>query len=295
MTVMIDSHCHAWRRWPYDLGVPDADSRGSLEALLYEMDTHGIDHATVVCARIGGGQGGDGHPNPDNNTYVSDFAESHPDRITPWVDVDCAWRPEYHTPRAAQRLKGELERTHARGFTHYFRSQNDGWLRTDEGRQFFRTAADLGVVASLAVGAPWYEDLASIATENPTLPILLHHLTSPRRQQWEADIDAAIRIAGQPTVGVKVSGFNYNSEPFWDFPYPQARELFHRLYDAFGPHRLYWGSDFPASRDMLTYTQSIEVVRTHCDFLTSDELDGVLGNNLQQVLARASQPSHKIN
>lgn len=289
--MIVDSHCHAWRRWPYDLQVPDPESRGSLEALLYEMDSHGVDHATVVCARIGGGGGGNGHANPANNSYVSDFARSHPDRITAWVDVDCVWRPEYHTPGAAQRLQTELERTNTRGFTHYFGSENDGWLRTDEGRQFFQSAADLGAVASLAVGATWFEDLARIASEHPTLPILLHHLTSPRRQHWEEDIDAAVRLAEQPTVGVKVSGFNYNADRSWDFPYSRSRELFRRLYEAFGPHRLYWGSDFPASRDMLTYTQAIEVLRTHCSFLSSEELDAILGNNLHQLLNRAAQSS----
>ena len=40
--MIADSHCHAWRRWPYDKSVPDPDHRGSIEALLYEMDTHDV-------------------------------------------------------------------------------------------------------------------------------------------------------------------------------------------------------------------------------------------------------------
>lgn len=285
--MIIDGHCHAWRRWPYDTGVPDPETRGSIEALLYELDGHGIDHATVVCARIGGGAGGDGFANADNNDYVTAFARRHPDRITAWVDVDCSWRPEHHQAGAAQRLREELERCGARGFTHYVGPENDGWLVTEEGREFFRTAAELGVIASLAVGAAWFDDLAEIARQNPSLPILLHHLSMPRPIQPERDQDIArlCALAEQANVGVKVSGFNYNSARSWDFPYPDGQRLFRRVLDAFGPTRLYWGSDFPASRDMLTYRQAIEVVRSG-GAVTGADLDLVLGQNLERLLAQ---------
>lgn len=288
--MIVDSHCHAWRHWPYDTGVPDPKTRGSIGALLYEMDTHGVDHATVVCARIGAGSGGTGFGNHDNNDYVSSFARAHPDRITAWVDVDCAWRDEYHVPGAPARLVQELERTGSRGFTHYLRTANDGWLRSREGREFFRAATQHQAIASLAVGAPWFEDLQVIAQENPTLPILIHHMSSPRPAHFEADLDALVSVARQPNIGVKISGFNYNSARTWDFPYQEARALFHRIYDAFGPRRLYWGSDFPASRDMLTYTQAIEVVRTQCDFVPASELSLILGTNLDRLLKNPVVP-----
>lgn len=284
--MIVDSHCHAWRRWPYDTGVPDALTRGSLETLVYEMDTHGVDHSAVVCARIGAGAGDNGFGNPDNNDYVSEFAHAHPDRITAWVDVDCSWRDEYHTPGAAARLRDELERTGSHGFTHYFARTNDGWLRSEEGHAFFRTATEQKVIASLAVGAAWFDDLREMARDNPTLPILIHHMSGPRHgtEHHASDVAALIRTAESPNIGVKISGFNYNSATKWDFPYPDSQLLFRQIYEAFGAQRLYWGSDFPASRDMLTYTQAIEVVRTHCDFVPSDEMSLILGSNLDRLL-----------
>ncbi len=284
--MIVDSHCHAWRRWPYDTGVPDASTRGSLEALLYEMDSHGVDHSAVVCARIGAGAGGDGFGNPDNNDYVSSFARAHPDRLTAWVDVDCSWRDEYHTPGAVQRLRDELDRTESHGFTHYFKTPNDGWLRSDEGHEFFRTAAELKVIASLAVGAAWFDDLREIARVNPNLPILLHHMSGPRldAENYEADLAELILNSKLPNIGIKISGFNYTSAMKWNFPYSDSQLLFRRIYGAFGAHRLYWGSDFPASRDMLTYTQAIEVLRTHCDFVPADEMSLILGTNLDRLL-----------
>lgn len=280
--MIIDSHCHAWRAWPYDTTVPDPQTRGSIESLLHEMDTHGVDHATVVCARIGGGAGGDGFANDDNNDYVNDFARGRPDRFTAWVDVDCVWRDDHHRPGSAVRLRAELDRTGARGFTHYVAAVNDGWLRA-EGAEFFAVAAERGVIASLAITADWFDDLAVIAAAHPSLPILIHHLGQPRVGHHADDLAALRKLAAQPSIGVKVSGFNYNSERTWDFPYPQAQTVFSTLLDAFGPGRLCWGSDFPASRDMLTYRQALEVVRTHAGLAPAD-VDLIMGENLRRLL-----------
>jgi len=288
--MIVDTHCHAWRRWPYDRGVPDTDTRGSIDSLLYEMDTHGVGHATVVCARIGGGAGGDGHPNEDNNEYVLDAARRHPDRVTAWIDVDCMWRPEHHTPGAAGRLRAAIERSGARGFTHYVSRRNDGWLRTDDAAEFFAAAEEMGVVASLAVTPEWFDDLDPLLAAHSTLAVLLHHMGTPVHHEPEraAQVAGLLGLAGHPNVGVKVSGFNYNAEPAWEYPYPTSIELFRSLLDAYGPDRLYWGSDFPASRDQLTYTQALEVVRTHCAFAGADAIDGILGENAARLIALAA-------
>ena len=50
--MIVDSHCHAWRRWPYQPPVPDPESRGLVEQLLWEMDRHGVDRAAVVDAAL---------------------------------------------------------------------------------------------------------------------------------------------------------------------------------------------------------------------------------------------------
>ena len=285
--MLTDSHCHAWRMWPYDKSVPDPQSRGSIETLLYEMDAHNISRASVVCARIGGGAGGDGFENADNNDYVGSFAQKHADRISAWVDVDCMWRSEHHKTGSVDRLKMELERNSAKGFTHYVGPKNDGWLVSEEGREFFSTAAELKVIASLSISSPWFADLREIANENPTMPFLIHHMSLPRRDGSNyntSDISELLKCASAPNIGVKISGFNYNSAEDWNFPYLDSIELFKTIYEAFGASRLYWGSDFPASRDKITYTQSLEVVRSHCDFVPDGELALILGDNLDRIL-----------
>ena len=61
--MIIDSHTHAWEYWPYEPPVPDHESRGRVEQLLWEMDRSGVDVSVLVCARI--------EHNPRNNDYVA--------------------------------------------------------------------------------------------------------------------------------------------------------------------------------------------------------------------------------
>lgn len=284
--MIVDAHCHAWRRWPYDRTAVDAESRGSVESLLYEMDRHGVDHAAIVCARIGGGSGGEGCANDDNNEYVLDAARTHPGRLTAWIDVDCVWRPEHHTAGAADRLRRALAETGATGFTHYVAAENDGWMRSEDAAAFFAVAAEAGAAASIAATPAWFTDLGAVAASHPNLPILVHHMGLPSQgDDREHELVLLSSLAEHPSIGVKISGFNYNAPRAWDFPYPDSIALFTRILDAFGPDRLYWGSDFPASRDQLTYRQSIEVLRTHCAFAGEPAIAAILGGNAARLLA----------
>src|SRR3954454_3600945 len=116
--MIVDSHCHAWRYWPYEPPVPDPTSRGTVEQLLWEMDQNGVDKAVVICARI--------EHNPDNNDYVAYAARRFPDRLYQFADVDCRWSETYHQPGAADRLADAVHQYGLRGFTHYFDPQDDG-------------------------------------------------------------------------------------------------------------------------------------------------------------------------
>lgn len=284
--MIADSHCHAWRRWPYDARVPDPGHRGSVEALLYEMDVNGVDRAAVVCARIGADVGPD-FANDDNNDYVAAAARRHPDRLVAVADVDSTWRPEHHRPGAAGRLRDAADRYELTAFTHYVHDENDGWFRTDDGQEFFTTAAELGLAASLALWPAWFADLRAVAVANPGLPLLVHHLGMVRLDtpHFDAELAALLDLADLPNVYVKVSGFHYVSTPAWGMPYTAAREqLLRPIAEAFGAERLTWGSDFPAARQHLTYTQSLAVVRDHTPWWSADERALVLGGTLDRLL-----------
>lgn len=278
--MIVDSHCHAWTTWPYDASVPDPDSRGRIEQLLFEMDKHGVDKAVIICARI--------DHNPANNDYIFEETARHPDRIVQFPDIDSSWSPEYHTRGAPARLEAAIDRWGISGFTHYLAPENDGWLRSDEGMRFFEVAASNGLIASIAGDHQWWPDLRAVATAFPTLPVLIHHQGMARAVDGleSAGVREVLACADVPNMHVKASGFYYGSQDAAEYPYPEQRVVFRRIFEAFGPQRLTWGSDFPVSPwNACTYRQTLDIIRVHCaDFMSSEDTAWVMGQTMETLL-----------
>jgi predicted TIM-barrel fold metal-dependent hydrolase len=276
--MIIDSHTHAWDYWPYQPEVPDPHSRGQVEQLLWEMDRCGVDRAVLVCARI--------EHNPDNNHYVAESVKRHPDRLIQFADVDCSWTETYHTPGAARRLAEAAEQFALKGFTHYLKSDTE-WFESEEGLAFFEKAAELRLIASLALGPRWQPALRKLARRFPSVTFLCHHMAGAKAgEEDRANLQEILRSAEVPNILIKLSGFHYVSKVSWDYPYPDTMETVRGLYEHYGPERLCWGSDYPVVRVQMTYRQALEAFRTHCDFVPEAEQKLILGGNLERLLSR---------
>lgn len=287
--MIIDSHAHAWQRWPYDASVPDPATRGSAASLRYEMDRVGVDHALLVAAGIGAGD--PRTDNSGNNEYALAAARSHPGRFSVLLDVDSRWSVHHHQPGAADRLRQLLDDADracalaaVAGITHYLEDQDDGWLDSEEAVALVSlVATDGGRLVSLHARPAWFAGLGRLADRCPHAQFLLHH-----QGHVDADdpdqIKALVALADHSNVVVKVSGFYYLTQPAWDFPYPDRR-VFELLLREFGPARLVWGSDFPVSRSHLTYRQSLEVVRSRSG-LDGLAVDAICGDTLAGLLGR---------
>jgi len=275
----LDCHCHAWSRWPYLPPVPDADTRGAVELLMFEMDQHGVEQAAVVCAAI--------EHNPDNVFYVTRARVKHPGRLHVIADLDCTWSDTYHVPGAAQRLRALSDRHELVGFTHYAAADNDGWLASDEAEALFTAAEQLRLIVSLGAAPVWQADLRQLAARHPSVPVLCHALGVVKAAEGPGSPGLAqvLASAAVPNIYIKVSGFHYSSARPWDYPWPDAVAVLERIFDAYGPHRLCWGSDFPASTRYTTFRQSLEVVRSHCPFFSEADRRLVLGETLRGLLA----------
>lgn len=280
--MIIDSHCHAWRYWPYQPAVPDPESRGRVEQLLNEMDLHGVDKAVIICAQI--------DHNPNNNDYIAEVAAQHQDRLYQFPDVDCSWSATYHTPGAADRLRAIADRWPIKGFTHYLRHEDDGaWLYSDEGLAFFTVAAEYNLIASIA-GRPEHQPaIRKVAERFSTMPILCHHLAGAKADETppHTGLKEILASATLPNIYIKLSGFAYCSPVKWNFPYSDTHWVIRSLYEHFGPYRMCWGSDYPVVRFYMTYQQSLEAFRSHCTFVSEHDKGWILGQTLERLLNNA--------
>jgi predicted TIM-barrel fold metal-dependent hydrolase len=259
--------------------VPDEDTRGSVELLLFEMDRHDVERAVVVCAAIDN--------NPDNVDYVSRARAKHGDRLAVVADLDCTWSNTYHEPGAPERLRALLERHELVGFTHYAGEHNDGWLLGEEADALFALAAERALIVSLGANPQWQADLRVLAARHPSVPVLCHALGVFRAAEGldSPGLAEVLASAAVPNIMLKLSGLHYVSARAWDYPWPDALAALERIHDAYGPARLCWGSDFPAATRYTTFRQTLEVVRSHCPFLSAADLRLILGENLRGLLA----------
>ena len=95
------------------------------------------------------------------------------------------------------------------------------------------------------------------------------------------------RSAAVPNIYIKLSGFHYVSAVSWDYPHTATHPIARSLYEAYGPRRLCWGSDYPVVRFHMTYQQALEAFRTHCRFVAEEDKTFILGGNLERLFDAA--------
>ena len=131
--------------------------------------------------------------------------------------------------------------------------------------------------------------LRQLAERFPTVHFLCHHMAGARLAEGpdSPGLREILASAALPNIHIKLSGFHYVNPVAWEFPYPACRPVVQALYELYGPERLHWGSDYPVVRKAMTYQQSLEAVRMHCDFIAPTDLDRILGDSLHALLERS--------
>jgi|YNPNPStandDraft_1061719.scaffolds.fasta_scaffold10674_3 L-fuconolactonase len=264
--MLIDAHNHIWDvPWPPLAPDPLA---GEATRFLYYMDQNQVQTAIVV-AHL------DEH-DPDNNRRALARAAEFPGRFKVLGNV------HLNQPEALAKVKAFLGEPHLVGISYYPAADDPcEWMRPGP---LFDTLAAHALAVNLNLQPHQHGKLRQVARAYPETPFLVCHLGAPVRggepnPEWEE----VLRSAEVPNLLMKISGFAYYSARYWEYPYRDVLPYVQRIAAAYGPERMLWGSDHPVTTRFMTYRQSIEVVRTHCDFLTEAERALVLGENARRV------------
>jgi predicted TIM-barrel fold metal-dependent hydrolase len=80
--------------------------------------------------------------------------------------------------------------------------------------------------------------------------------------------------------------FEWLGQAFWpEYPWVGAQEMIRQLREELGGvQKMLWGTDNPyAGTYWCTYRQAIDYIRLHCDFLSREEKDLILGGNAARL------------
>lgn len=120
------------------------------------------------------------------------------------------------------------------------------WLSDGRLEWLWQAAEDAGVpIAMLATDS--LTDIAGIAERHPALRLTIDHLggrgglTTLKDDAAMTHMPHLLALARFPNVAVKATGApGYSAQRY---PFPIMQTYLRQIYDAFGPHRMFWGTD----------------------------------------------------
>jgi predicted TIM-barrel fold metal-dependent hydrolase len=266
---IIDTHMHAWSLdWEqYPFAAPEATAKrpaepNTAEEILEVMERHGVDFTVIVQVRYYGW----------DNRYVADCLRRFPDKFAVQGLIDP------RDPAAADRLSEWVE---GHGFSGMRLSpsydREAEWLDSPACDPLWRRAADLGAIFNFLIREEQLPQLDRMAERHPDVPVIVDHLGYPDITR-NPPAENLLRLARLPNVYVKVTEFYHHSKSR-EYPYLDLLPTVRRVYDAFGPRRLMWGTGFVRGENVgrIPYGQELELIREHVPFFTPEDQAWVLG------------------
>jgi predicted TIM-barrel fold metal-dependent hydrolase len=154
-------------------------------------------------------------------------------------------------------------------------------LHDGEYEWLFAAAEKAGVpIACLATDSLKY--LGGVAERHRELRLTIDHLggrgglTTLKDHAAMTHIPDLVALAKHPNVAVKATGApGYSAEAY---PYPIMQGYLHRIYDAFGPHRMFWGTDI--SKMPCSWRQCVTMFTEELPWLGEADKQLVMGDAL---------------
>jgi predicted TIM-barrel fold metal-dependent hydrolase len=118
-----------------------------------------------------------------------------------------------------------------------------------------------------------------LAERHPSMRFVIDHLALARHGKDEAafaDLANLLALAKRPNVAVKASALpRSSSEPY---PYKRLHPYLRQVFDAFGPQRMFWGTDLTGIP--CTYRQAITLFTEELPWLSGMDLEWVMGRGV---------------
>jgi predicted TIM-barrel fold metal-dependent hydrolase len=278
--LIVDSQVHIWgadtpdRPWPpgraHQAQKPYPVTR---EMVLAEMDAAGVSRAVIVPPSWEG----------DRNDLALEAARLHPDRFAVMGRL-AVERPESRP--LLPRWKAQPGMLGLR-FTFHTELQRP-WLTDGTADWLWPAAEAAGLPVMLYVPGS-LRVVEGIAARHPGLRLVIDHLAIAGESKDAAafaHLPDLLRLAGSPNVAVKASALPcHSTEPY---PYRGLHEPLHRVFDAFGPRRTFWGTDL--TRLPCSYREAVTLFTEALGWLRGSDLEWVMGRALCEWLGWPAPP-----
>jgi L-fuconolactonase len=265
---IVDPHVHVWKHDPAFPWAPETkkppERDATPEMLLELMHANGVSR-TVLIQYIGYRW---------DNRYAAAAVKKYPQYFQAVARVN----PE--DPVAPDQLSQRVEEGF-RGVRISPAADAAGdWIRGPLMQPLWKRCEDLRTSLSILTPAARLPDLIPLLDRHPGLTVVIDHMADCPIDQ-PAQLAPLLEFRRYPKLFVKVSHtWSLSRE---EYPYRDTWRQVKKLYDAFGPQRLMWGTDWPLVENHCGYAKALAIVRDHLDFLNDDDRHWMLGRTPEKV------------
>jgi predicted TIM-barrel fold metal-dependent hydrolase len=263
---IIDAQIHTW-----GTGLPSNQSHWQVTHFTPQEAITLMDQAQVNAAVI--------HPpgwDPNSTDMAFDAVKTYPARFAIMGSLPLD-RPDSHTRLATWRNQPGML-----GLRYTFLHEPaKKWLEDGTIDWLWAEAEKANVpIATLATDS--LKHLAHIAERHPGLRLTIDHLggrgglTTLKDAAAMTHMPQLLALAKFPNVAVKATGApGYSSQPY---PFPAMHTYLRQIYDAFGPHRMFWGTDI--SKMPCSWHQCVTMFTEELPWLSDQDKRLIMGEAL---------------
>jgi L-fuconolactonase len=268
--MTIDAHQHFWRYDPArDAWITDAMSRLKRdflpEELEHERAANGIDGTIVVQV----------DQSEDETLFLIDLAEryKHIAGVVGWVD--------FCSPKIEERLRFFSQYKKLCGFRHIAQAEPDDQFLV--GRDFTRGISllrEYGFAYDILIYPKQLPAAIELAARFPEQRFVMDHLAKPLikdgcREPWASYMRT---ISQNANVFCKVSGLV--TEADWLHWKPEDIDPYlDVVFEAFGPERLMFGSDWPVCLLAASYRHVKQLIETYVEAHAAQHKENIFSGN----------------
>jgi predicted TIM-barrel fold metal-dependent hydrolase len=259
---IVDAHVHIWSG-----GTPTAAQRQqpvSKDQMVLEMREAGVDRAVIVPTSW----------DPLGNQTAIQAAQAHPDRFAVMGLLNIA-RPESLALIDTWKMQAGML-----GVRLFLATPQAAAALKDGSTDWFWAAAERADLAVMAHAGGLLDAMARIAERHPRLRLCIDSLGArpgARDAAAFADLTGLLALAKLPNVAVKAEGTpTQSSEPY---PYRNLHGYLRQIYDAFGPQRLFWGSDVTRLKT-TSYRDAVTLFTEALPWLSDRDRELIMGRAL---------------
>ena len=260
---IIDAQIHLWGQGlPSNMAHRQVTAFRTDEALAM-MDEAGVDAAVI-------------HPpgwDPDSHALAFHAVQDHPGRFAILGELPL------DDPSSRSRIATWRDKPGMLGLRYLFlENPEKGWLLDGTIDWLWEEAETAGVpIAVLATDV--LPKIGEIAERHPRLRLTMDHLGGKGGNTTLKDAEAMLHmpdllaLARHPNVAVKATGLpGYSAE---EYPFPAMLGFLRQVTDAFGPERVFWGTDI--TKMPCSWTECITMFTEHAPWLDEDALRLIMG------------------